>query len=142
MVSKRSLILSVFSIAFIFIFAYFLFTLILPQKSLLSSISTDISVESDVVLALRKTIAENGKIQVKITENGICYWIKPSHNGTHSVFQINKYKSTIGKCLGLLVDSYYIERDKGFNVIGSTCVCEGKTYLLEWEVRGVKITER
>ncbi len=101
-----------------------------------------LTIETDVISALNK-LKDSNSILIEVTENETCYWIKPTRNKTHYLLEINKYKSTMGRCLGFLRGKSYVIVDKGINMIGgNSCICTDETYLLEWKKDGIKITMR
>ena len=106
----------------------------------LSPIPTNIPTETDLVLGLKKTIENKVTLQLKIKEDDTCYWAKPTHNGTHHLLQINKYKNALEECIGFVENRNYILREKGLNILGDTCVCSGRTYSLERDENKLKIS--
>jgi len=142
MISRKLLIPLILLIIFSFFLTLFFGTLPPSGKVTLSMIPSDIPLETNLVSAVIKTIKERRTVQVELLEYDTCYWIKPTHNGTHYLFQINGYKSTMGKCLGFVENRQYIPREKGLSILGDTCICYGKTYLLEWGKNGIKISKR
>lgn len=139
---KRFSILLILLIIFAFISSFFLGTSTPSKKVQLSLIPSNIPTENDIISALRRVIEGKEEIRVKLLGNDTCFWIKPTHNGTHYLFQISEYKAPGNNCLGFAEKTEYLLRKRGFVVFGDTCVCGGKTYSIKWEKNGVRIAGR
>lgn len=94
----------------LFILVYFFPNVFIPYRS----------VEGDVSQQIRKISQEEGNY--KLSLNGSkCYWIRPTHNGTHFLIEISKHNTT-DSCHGFTLNKKEIVLDEPVNIRGK-CVC-------------------
>lgn len=144
MYMKKSLVL--IGLIGIIILTSHLLTSSNPLKKIRSGvvrIPSSTEMKTDVELAILDLIKRGeGRALVKLSEKERCYWIRPTHNGTHYLLQILEYRSVIGSCMGIVRNEREIVLDRGVNILGgSGCVCGGKMYLFEMGRSGLRIVE-
>ena len=139
--NKKSIIFVLLIVFFLTFLLYSNLNRIIPLS--ITGLFKSIETETDVVTAIKKLINGQNEIIVEIMGNNVCYWVKPSYDGTKFNLQVNEYETPVGNCIGIIKDVNYIELDEGMNVLGDTdCLCSGGKYLLEWKVNGLKISKR
>ena len=143
MISKKFIFILIILLGLIFSISY-LFTSLTPLEKIrlgIVKLPGSIKTETNVELAIQGLVSGKDRTLISPVEGDICYWIKPTHNGTHYLLQINEYKSTLERCIGFPLGKEEIILDHGINILGgNSCVCGGETYLLEWESGGLRIT--
>lgn len=141
---KKFVIISIVLICLILSLTLFFTSSIPNRKMLLGLMNLFKSTETktDLVFAIEKLIDGQDGILIEITDNNICYWIRPTMNETKYLLEINEYESTndMRGCVGFLKSTKYIVLDHPVNLRGTDCVCGGMKYLLEWKAGGLKIT--
>lgn len=147
----KKFIIFAFFLIFVIVVLSFLLTdvSILTKEGIPLSISrlirrrVSIPEKTDVRSAVEQSIISKDKILLAPKDKDICYWIKPTHNGTHYLLQMIEYKSTLGKCLGSKLSEKVIVLNRGINILGGkSCVCGNEIYELELEADGLRITKR
>ena len=55
----------------------------------------------------------------------------PSYNGTNYILVIREYNSTTNDCIGELTNTMEIAIDNPANIVGTSCICGGRQYLVK-----------
>jgi len=142
MLSKKIMIIFIVLIGLAFSLTLFLNSSTLNQRIRLGLTPSfqPIASETDLVSAVERLIKGQNEVTVEITEEDVCYWIRPTFNETGYYLEILEYDTEFGECVGVIRSKNLIPLSEKMVMHSPGCVCNGQ-YILERRPRGLKITE-
>ncbi|MFB6088283.1 MAG: hypothetical protein ABEK36_00730 [Candidatus Aenigmatarchaeota archaeon] len=111
MIKKHKLlIIGLIALCTLFLLIYFFPNIFISYRKVEGNVSQQIS----------EMVRNEGNYRLSLNGKK-CYWIRPTHNGTHFLIEVTKHNTT-DSCYGLTLDRKKIVMEEALDIKGK-CVC-------------------